>query len=167
MKLVFLDFDGVLNSAEWIKSTGARLTTSKGVEGYIPMFDPAAVERLNTITDATGAAIVFSTSWRLILSHADLYELMKLIGARGNILGQTPINLDFCAETYGAVQERWQEIEAFVVANYAAIERFVILEDDCDMSRFGEAAIMTDHKVGLTDEDVQRAISILGAKNVK
>ena len=159
MKVIFLDFDGVLNSRAWIQSTRAK--ASSAIEQNLGMFDPAAVERLNFITDETKAKIVLSTSWRLMFSLSDLIVLLQKVGTTGEVVGATPANLDWCAETYGTVQERWEEIQTYLDES-KDIEDFIILEDYEDMSHFGDRAIMTNHKVGLIDSEVERAISILG-----
>ena len=54
MKALFLDFDGVLNTEKYLALYGA--------EGVV--IDPARLELLKEIIDATGAKIVLSTSWR-------------------------------------------------------------------------------------------------------
>ena len=158
MKVIFLDFDGVLNSRHWIRSTKAR--ASFAIEQNLGMFDPVAVERLNLITDVTKAKIVLSTSWRLMFSLSDLIVLLQKAGATGEVIGHTPINLEFCMETYGTVEERWQEIQSYINEN-KSIESFVILEDHEDMTHYADNAVMTNYEVGLIDADVERAISIL------
>ena len=62
MKIIFLDIDGVLCTA---KSVGLLKTNIDG--RLAKQFDPDCVVRLNHITDATGAQIVISSSWRLYL----------------------------------------------------------------------------------------------------
>ena len=54
MKVIFLDFDGVLNSAKYLLGHG-----DCGVA-----IDPARMALLKQIVDATDAKIVLSTSWR-------------------------------------------------------------------------------------------------------
>lgn len=54
MKIIFLDFDGVLNSVSY-----CRLHREPGV-----LLDPARMALLRRIVDATGAEIVLSTSWK-------------------------------------------------------------------------------------------------------
>ncbi len=54
MKIIFLDFDGVLNTERYIRSCGYT--------GLV--LDPACLCRLKEIVLATDAKIVLSTSWR-------------------------------------------------------------------------------------------------------
>ena len=53
MKLIFLDVDGVLNSAEWLETNQGEI-------------DPAKVRLLKQMIDATGAKVVLSSTWRNI-----------------------------------------------------------------------------------------------------
>lgn len=70
-KFIFLDIDGVMNSNlfysertqdkrynDWIKEHPQRIAWNACD------IDPRAVERLNRLTDATGAKIVVSSTWR-------------------------------------------------------------------------------------------------------
>ena len=54
MKVIFLDFDGVLNSRRYLLNCGE---TDLAI-------DPAKMAVLKEIVDATGAKLVLSTSWR-------------------------------------------------------------------------------------------------------
>lgn len=54
MKIIFLDFDGVLNSASY-----CRLHREPGV-----LLDPTRMALLRRIIETTGAEIVLSTSWK-------------------------------------------------------------------------------------------------------
>ena len=65
MRIVFLDFDGVLNSHAYFN---ARTEKFEDV-GEAGELDPTAVERLNRIIDATGALVVVSSSWRYARSR--------------------------------------------------------------------------------------------------
>jgi len=64
-RALFLDFDGVLNHADFLYA-GHPQTVASPHYNYDKResFDPAAIARLNQITDATGAVIVVSSSWR-------------------------------------------------------------------------------------------------------
>jgi histidinol phosphatase-like enzyme len=55
MKIIFLDFDGVLNSQEFLKS-------HQGGFGMTQV-DPRAAARLEKLVKATSAQIVISSSW--------------------------------------------------------------------------------------------------------
>lgn len=61
-KYLFLDFDGVLNTANY-----AKRLKREGIDLYDefgPMFDPATIANLKRIIDETGCKIVLSSTWR-------------------------------------------------------------------------------------------------------
>ena len=85
-KFIFLDIDGVMNSNlfysertqdkrynDWIKEHPQRIAWNAC------NIDPRAVERLNRLTDATGAKIVVSSTWR---SDSNLQEVFNLVGIK-------------------------------------------------------------------------------------
>ena len=57
--IIFLDFDGVLNTERYLARLAIDGKPDKDAWG--PWFDPRAVTNLRTIIDATGAAIVISS----------------------------------------------------------------------------------------------------------
>ena len=73
-KYLFLDIDGVLNHDEWFESENYKKHQENWKKS---MFDPACVERVNTILDKTGARLVISSSWR---SMTDLEEIFAGVG---------------------------------------------------------------------------------------
>lgn len=93
-KFIFLDIDGVMNSNlfysertqdkrynDWIKEHPQRIAWNAC------NIDPRAVERLNRLTDATGAKIVVSSTWR---SDSNLQEVFNLVGIKEPIHDITP-----------------------------------------------------------------------------
>jgi hypothetical protein len=84
VKVIFLDFDGCLNSAAYLKSRPEDERV--GVIGL----DRAAVARLNRLVHATGASIVVSSTWRHGRSVAQLAKILCEVGFEGYVLGATP-----------------------------------------------------------------------------
>lgn len=152
MKIIFLDFDGVLKNA-----------AAASQDNYL---DIKCVQRLQEIVDVTGAKIVFSTSWRLGVPFIKLISMLSQMGLNAEFAGVTPILMDSTQNRRGIPHaiDRWQEIEAWLNAMNGKIDSFLILEDHEDMTQFASNAIMTNPKIGLVDDDVQRAITILGKK---
>jgi len=68
MKVLFLDFDGVLNHHRWFSDFLAREGREPlfGGDDDVDHFDPACVERVNRICRETGAVICISSAWRLL-----------------------------------------------------------------------------------------------------
>jgi len=159
MKVLFLDFDGVLNSHAYFASRQYRKGADKcefvrGSEHF--MLDPVCVHRLNWIVTTTGADVVVSSSWRHGYSLGDLAVILSRRGFTGRLVGKTD---DFVA----SATERGHEIAAWLERHKTLVERFVVLDDNSDMDGVRDCFVQTSAAVGLTREDAMRAIQILGA----
>lgn len=161
-KLIFLDFDGVLNSNDWY--------TKNKTKGD---FDPKAIERLNYIVEQTNAKIVLSTSWRF---DPNIYDKCKEIGIKGEVIGRTP-SLRYFASTNNHSSSficRGNEIAAwlteFIEKNqlhscHWQYDSYVIIDDDCDMLLSQkDNFVHVDYFKGLTKKDAEKAIKILNRK---
>ena len=109
-----LDIDGVLNSEQFANKLGVIWGGNQ--------IDPEAVIRFNNITNATGAKIVITSTWRLYYQFQLLIELLINNGVTGQIIGKT-INLD---------DDRVSEICDWIKNNYHHhnIETIIVLDDD-------------------------------------
>lgn len=112
-------------------------------------FDPEAIERLNKIFKETGCKLIVSSSWRF---DSDLKELFKMVGISNEIFGITGIS-----------QTRYR---GFEIQNYLDAQKnvlsYCILDDNCDMLPTQlDNFIQTDFRVGLTEDNVNKAIKIL------
>lgn len=154
MKLIFLDFDGVLNNRDWLsrRSNGAPLRDHE-------MIDPKAVAILNRIISETGADVVISSTWRILSTLGELREFLEQAGFRGNILGVTPRDYD--------TGYRGNEIQKWINDNVldTNVLRITILDDDSDMEHLTKFLVNTDFEVGLTDADADVAIEMLNKKD--
>lgn len=160
-KFIFLDIDRVMNSNlfysertqdkrynDWIKEHPERIAWSAC------NIDPRAVERLNRLTDATGAKIVVSSTWR---SDSNLQEVFNLVGIKEPIHDITP---------YMRSRHRGSEIQEWLDKQTEPY-RYVIFDDDTDMldSQLPYFIQSDWLKWGLSDEDVEQAIHILNDTN--
>lgn len=158
MKVLFLDIDGVLNSNEYVK-TDRYLKKEQGVGFPDCDLDENAIKRVNHICEKTGAKIVISSTWR---EMNDCIPSLIRNGLKIKVIGLTPC-LDRKTESgVWMAKTRGQEIQAWLDKN--EVDEYVILDDDKDMldsqlSNF----INTNYLYGLTEEDVEEAIKILGA----
>jgi len=157
MKVIFLDIDGVLNSGKWIKQLEG------GFDDPINQMDPTAVRRLNAITDATGAVIVVSSTWRLAFRRQAnalcmLQRCMRAYKMTGEVIGMTGVGEG------DSTNRRGNEIQGWLDQNTIAIEKFVIIDDDSDMGHLIQDRILTKFETGLLDEHVEKIIGILGKK---
>jgi len=160
MKVIFLDIDGVLNC----RTSKSYCHDDKC--GLITGIDSDKVKRLARIVEATDAKIILSSDWKVGWekryitrkpSHAKyldnhLYKKGKLI-----ISDKTP-------NTHGGYW-RGEEILTYL-RSHPDITDYVILDDtffeDFSIKEIEEHLVLTNHKLGLTDIDVERAIRILG-----
>ncbi len=151
MKVIFIDFDGVLNTEKYVRSCAE----------YGLIIDRSKMALLRQITAATDAKIVLSTSWR---EHWDEepkncdnigIEINNIFEQYGlHIFGKTPI-LNSCREDEIA---DWLEINTQVT-------NFVVLDD-----RFLDSELIRGHFVktsgyakGLDELSAEKAIEILNS----
>lgn len=150
-RAIFLDVDGVLNSAAWFARRGARPPERPHFDHAV---DPGAITRLNRLCQATGAGIVVSSIWRHGASLRQLRADFARVGCDGKVVGKTP---DLPGRNRGAEIAAWLE-------THPPITAFVILDDDADMGTLGPQLVQTAVATGLTDGDVDRAIVLLRAE---
>ncbi len=162
MKVIFLDFDGVITTLE----SGWTLC-------------PKKMELLGRILDATDARIVISSSWR----RNTLEETLEFIGGGCKNAQEHPF--PYCDKVIGITHRmyafswndkvnertgkrpnylipRGVEIDRWLKDNGYNITNYVILDDDDDMlycqrNNF----IKTRQLKGLSEENVEQAIKIL------
>lgn len=148
MKVIFLDFDGVLNSEKYVGACGHC-----GV-----ILDPSRMALLKRIVDATGAKIVLSTSWR---EHWDKnIENADSIGKEiDNVFRRHGLTIWDKTDVYS---RREVEIEMWL-ALHPETEAFVVLDD-----RFLDSPVIRGHFVktsnyfdGLDEVAVEKAVEIL------
>lgn len=148
MRLLFLDVDGVINSDAWYDqylSAGERIPR--------PPIDPVAVARLDQIVRETGAHIVLSTSWRL--GYPELPRWLVERGCSGVFVGVTP---DLWPRDRGHEIAMWLNETS---RKGVPIRNVCILDDNADMASLTPWLVQTDHRVGLQDHDVDRAVALL------
>lgn len=161
-KIVFLDFDGVLNHEEWYAQRPAKPARLEVMDERVARwcFDPKAAGRLNVLVDA-GAKFVISSTWRL---HSDLDELRRILvalGFRGEVIGVTPDLSNKSRSIHAAhVRRRGAEIQAWM-DEHGTPSSFVILDDDDDMEHLIDRLVQTDFETGLQDEHITRALEKL------
>lgn len=149
MKIIFCDFDGVINSRQFFykqKSSGILL-----IQHESEMFDLAALERLNKILVETGARIVVSSTWRSkgVEKLKDLFVFCGFPLISERIVDVTEISS----------KSRGQQIQNWL--KNKEINSYCILEDDPDSDMLEENLVQTKYETGLLDDHVARAIKIL------
>ncbi len=152
--IIFLDFDGVLNSVK-----NYRRLREQGLptnDEYGTLFDGECVEALRSITDATGAKIVVTSSWRYILDMEQIRQMWKARNLPGIVRGITPTNLIIDPFEEG---KRGIEINKWLSMHEC---NYVILDDDDDFLPYQRPHLVrTDPETGLTSESALTAIESL------
>ena len=158
MKLLFLDIDGVLNSADYIHSLDKDSTP-------IIDIDYNTLPLLKEVLDKTGAKIVLSSSWRLFDKHKTNYLIPALQSIGYEIFSETPDSksgnrgLEILDElTY---LKKYRELE---------ITGYAVLDDEVSdiLTIIPKANIVkTSWQHGLQQQHVTKLIKILNGGNNK
>jgi hypothetical protein len=142
-RIVFLDFDGVLNCDKSTQELGTKYR-----------FGRSCVTALNLILRKTDAWIVITSSWRDNWTLRDNVEFLERDGVLpGRVVGKTPT----------LEKERGLEIEAWLHSVPYPVVSFVILDDRKDMAMHSGRLIQINPQIGLDDIEAQRAITMLTA----
>jgi hypothetical protein len=120
------------------------------------------VEQLNRITEATGAVIVVSSTWRAD-GITKTRERLSEWGVKADCIALTP----YCNERDPATGlfkgvPRGREIQKWLDDyDRHEVESFVILDDDSDMEHLLPRLVHTPFEEGLTEAHADRAIAML------
>ena len=145
MKVLFLDIDGVLNSARsCVANNGYPMNLTPH---DLPMFDQVAVAMVRGLCARARVSVVISSAWRLT-HHWD---------AIGRAL-----DLPTMDRTPSLLGPRGREIEAWLTA-HPQVREWAILDDDPDMlpeqlPRF----VQTDGREGLSFANFERLCGLFG-----
>jgi hypothetical protein len=151
-KLIFLDIDGVLNSAEFLAPLlgGRGGNIAEGSFDTSAHIDPQRVQRLNRLIAGTAARVVLSSSWRLAFGREKTEHSLREKGFAHALADETP-------RIFGG--DRHAEIKAYL-ASLSPPVRFVVLDDDA-IAGFGLEENFVHVADGLEDEHVERARRLL------
>lgn len=156
MKIIFLDFDGVLNHQEWYKR---RIHLKDDEEYEYPNceFDPNSIYELNRIIERTRADVVVSSTWRIGKRPIDLQRMLENVGFIGKIIDVTPrffakgfhgeddenvlgyttprgCEIDWWLKEKGKFQRiNWCVEKQKEYLEKSLVKNYVILDDDSDM----------------------------------
>lgn len=166
MKIIFLDFDGVVNSSRFCEELAVRTKAEGGSTATRHMIDPVAVARLNKLIEMTEAVVVVSSSWRKLFDVPMLQEILDAKGFVGKIVDVTP---DLSGEPIylpNQRRERGYEIARWLKENAPDAE-YVVLDDDGDMTAVQERFVQTTWMHGLLDEHIERALQLFGMTSTR
>jgi len=115
MKVVFLDFDGVLNSHRTaIAYSGVSYS---GLSDFRAKMDDVAIRLIGGIVKTAGANVVLSTSWRNDSAWETYGPALGL-----PVIGRTPV----------VGPSRGHEIAAWL-AQHPEVDQYAIIDDESDM----------------------------------
>ena len=140
-KVLFLDVDGVLNSAAWF----AQNPAATGLESL----DPVAIARVKRVLKTTSAQVVLSSTWRFVPNF-----VKALLHMNVPMLSITP-RIDS--------NHRGEEIHAWL-QSHTAIDRFAIIDDDDDAGDGFDLAphfVQTHWNTGMTEAHEHALIALL------
>lgn len=159
--IIFLDVDGVLNSKFWDNDHQREISEGKYV-------DLSAVKLLGTLVDRTGAKIILHSGWRFWfdesmnpLKPAAEFFINAMANEDMIISGVTP---DLTTEEIRKAKKfslvKADEILTWLKENPS--DNWVVLDDlDLNNPEIQSHQVKTDPEVGFTDQDVEKAITIL------
>lgn len=154
MKVVFLDFDGVINSGPFTDALKQKQDLNiqppkLSMKWWAAGIDPDAVVLLNGLLNRTGSKVVVSSTWRLGTDRSWLQCVLEMCGFEGEVIGVT--------ERFPG-KDRRIEIQDWIDRH--SVENFVILDDNGG-AWIHRHFVQTDFEVGLTDELVEKAVKVL------
>lgn len=181
MRLLFLDFDGVLNNWEHNTKHGGALRNSP--EGPVCVLDPANVAHLNKIVAATDCTIVYSTAHRKgQFATFRCWESLRHAGATfqrprwstPDLAHESATSRLIVGASRGSEIAAWlcdyidvpDELRKDVPPRFVEGLRFVVLDDLSDAWppkgwEGGGLFIQTRLDTGLTEADAEKAIAWL------
>lgn len=153
MKVIFLDFDGVLNPQgnEDVRRKLWHLDSSiKSKDEYGYLFDETCIRWLHYILLKTDAKIVISSSWRWI----GLESIRLMWVSRNypqNVYGITRLS---------TFDKRSEDIDIYI--NHHNVDKYCII-DDINMfeGHHSNKLVITDSGIGLERKSALQAIEIL------
>ena len=152
LPVVFLDFDGVVNTIYWKKDTNGICCVNAMKGGHTELNNQQAIGWLNELYSIVQYDIVVSSTWRMGMSIEELQHLLIKSGFRPDIqvIGKTPV----------LHKERGVEIQQWIDDNNFT-NKFIIIDDDSDMCHLLPVLIRCDCQLGFTIYDFKKALNLL------
>jgi len=165
MKIIFLDFDGVIcTQASYKDAEKKHGLESDGFPPPLHLILKSRVARVQEICDKTGAKIVISSMWRVLYKWGVLKGFLRHHGLTAEIIDQTPSG--GLSRDRGLEITQWMQLHPDI-----SWDDIVILDDDYYGVQYYEDAIKrlicpvmwgeTPDKEGIQPEQVQEAIEML------
>ena len=156
MKIIFLDFDGVMDTVNYNHYLSQQRLP--GDDEFGTIFDPNCIQNLKRIVDETGAEIVICSSWKYYMTYQDFLDMWSARGLPGFVRNVTPTSKES--------RKRGDEIDAWL--NECHDECQYVIIDDFDSRHFNEHQLshllVVNQFNGLDEETTEKAIRMLNAE---
>lgn len=161
-RIIFLDVDGVLNSAQTWKGPHADYTAT---------LDPDMCDIFADIVKKTEATVVLSSTWRLFKDSRGFIKLVQWLADRDIVIHSFTPNLHKAAGWSDSMSftQRGNEIAIWLENHREEFPNpsFVIIDDDSDMLPSQKLFFVhTTFRDGLTVRHADKAIRILCEDNL-
>lgn len=150
--VIFLDFDGVVETIYWDKKEDGSFTLNSHKLGHNELNNKQAIGWLNELYSHVPYDVVISSTWRISMSLEQLQDLLINSGFNPSIkvIGMTPI----------LHQQRGLEIQEWIDENNFN-GKFIIIDDDSDMCHLLPLLVRCDCQLGFTIYDYNKALRLL------
>lgn len=144
MNVIFLDYDGVVNTPLW-SADGKKCTFGYPFDNKVNNFQ--CVQWVSEFCEKYNYSIVVSSTWRL---HSNYQECLQNGGLRKGIkiIGKTPHLQGKC---------RGDEITQWLDNYSGEVENYLIFDDDCDMDKHLDHLILCDTSRGFDELEFMKA----------
>lgn len=150
--IIFLDFDGVLDTAAYDLYLAGNNLPECDKNGR-PLFDPKCIENLRLLIESTKADIVVTSDWKYIDRYEELLQMWHERLMPGFMIDITP----------NVSKHRGNEIQQWLV-QCEAPRNYVII-DDLGAENFNDnqldKLVIVNPYYGLDQEATNKAIAIL------
>ena len=150
--IIFLDFDGVVETIYWEKDDNGIWSLNTHKEGRRKLSNKQAIGWLNELYKKVPYDIVVSSTWRINKPIEELQDLLVNSGFNPEIqiIGKTPV----------LYQQRGMEIQEWInIHEFKG--KFIIIDDDSDMCHLLPLLVRCDCQLGFTIYDYQKALRLL------
>lgn len=150
--IIFLDFDGVVETIYWEKADDGSWSFNIHKAGRNELNNKQAIGWLNELYSKVPYDIVVSSTWRIGMTIEELQNLITNSGFNPEIkvIGMTP----------RLYLQRGKEIQAWIDENNFT-GRYIIIDDDSDMCHLLPVLVRCDCQLGFTIYDYQKALKLL------
>lgn len=152
--VIFLDFDGVVNTPLWEEKDG-KFTCNYGYPSKGKVNDWQAVQWVSEFCEKYGYSIVISSTWRFnperaiqCLINGGLRKGIEILGCTPRLDGKT----------------RGDEIEEYLIT-HPEIKHFLIFDDDTDMGKYMDYLVQCDSANGFKENEYNAAVTLHKAFN--